>query len=200
MVVIVDCDIGNIGSIVKIINKIGYQVIFSGDVQSIQEASHLILPGVGSFDYMMEKLNEKQLIPVLFDKVINKNTPILGICLGMHVLMGKSEEGVSKGLGWLKGEVRKFKLTNNIKIPHMGWNDVNPKRNCRLFKGLDKPRFYFVHSYYVLCEKYEDICAETNYGCIFTSAVARENIYGVQFHPEKSHKYGMQLLKNFIEL
>ena len=162
------------------------------------------MPGVGSFDYGMKNLNDLGILEVLREKVIEHNTPLLGICLGMQLLTEDSEEGKLKGLGFFKAHTKKFTLSmcgQEQKIPHMGWNYVYPKENVPLFKNsLENMRFYFVHSYYVDCESENDIIATTEYGNAFTSAIGRRNIYGVQFHPEKSHKYGMNLLKSFVEL
>lgn len=203
MIIIIDYQIGNIGSIINIIKKIGYEVKLFDNQKEILSADKLILPGVGAFDEGMEKLNKSGLIPTLIDKVINQKTPILGICLGMQLLTEKSEEGNLLGLGWIKGETKKFKFKeeDNLRVPHMGWNTVHPMKTNSIFRGLeDNPRFYFVHSFYVDCHDSNDVLGITNYGHDFASAIEKENIFGVQFHPEKSHRFGMKLLKNFIEL
>jgi len=202
MIVIVDYKMGNLGSISNIIKKVGYSSKITSDVNEILKADKIILPGVGSFEKAMKNLKDLDLIDVLTTKALVQKTPILGICLGMQLLTKSSEEGNVNGLGWIDAKTIKFQLDNQIalKIPHMGWNDVSiniPNPICdQLFNNS---RFYFVHSYHVVCEKEENILMKTNFGGDFTSAITKENITGVQFHPEKSHKFGMQLIKNFIE-
>ena len=203
MIIIIDYKVGNIGSIINMIKKTGYKAKLSDNREEILLAEKLILPGVGAFDEGMEKLNKSGLIPILIDKVINQKTPVLSICLGMQLLTEKSEEGNLPGLGWIKGETKKFKFKeeDNLRVPHMGWNTVHPMKTNSIFRGLeDNPRFYFVHSFYVDCHDSNDVLGITNYGHDFASAIEKENIFGVQFHPEKSHRFGMKLLKNFIEL
>lgn len=203
-IVIIDCKIGNIGSIINMFKKIGVKAKPSSDKDEILAADKLLLPGVGAFDNGMRSLRKAGLIEILNQKVLVDKTPILGICLGMQLLMQKSEEGTEEGLGWLDGEVKKFDFGANsdkLKIPHMGWNMVHPLQTDSLFHemGEEEKRFYFVHSYHVVCENSDDILATTRYGYEFTSSVHKDNIYGAQFHPEKSHKFGMNLLKNFAE-
>jgi len=206
VVTIINYGMGNIGSIANMLRKIGVKAQISSDKEEISRSSKIIIPGVGSFDNGMIRLKELDLIDVLNQKVLKEKTPVLGICLGMHLLTKNSEEGVLAGLGWVDAETVKFSFKNieegGLRIPHMGWNTVNVKNNSsKLFKHSYKDmRFYFVHSYYVKCKFSDDILTETNYGGPFTSSVERENIFGVQFHPEKSHKYGMMLMKNFAEL
>lgn len=201
MIVIIDYKTGNVGSILNMLKKIGADAEISSDPELIRNASKLILPGVGSFDAGMKSLKEMGLIPILSEKVIKGKTPILGICLGMQLFAQKSEEGVLPGLGWISGEVKKFDFDKRrLKIPHMGWNTIDIKKSDLVFKDMaEEPRFYFVHSYHFVCENKEDVLATTNYGYDFESIVKRENIIGVQFHPEKSHKFGMQMLKNYAE-
>lgn len=201
--IIVDYKIGNIGSIINMFKKIGVKAKLSSNKEEILNAKKLILPGVGSFDNGMRHLKESGLIDILNKKVLEDKTPILGICLGMQLLMDSSEEGIEKGLGWIKGEVKKFQFNSSdkLKVPHMGWNLVNPTKKDSLYRDFsDESRFYFVHSYHAVCENEENILATTNYGYKFTSSIYKDNIYGAQFHPEKSHKFGMKLLKNFVEL
>jgi len=202
MIAIIDYGAGNVGSIQNMIKKIGYKAIITSSIDEILNADHLILPGVGSFDYGMSQLEKLKLIDVLEKKVVECKTPILGICLGMQLMAKSSEEGIKEGLNLIDAEVVKFKSnTHNIKIPHMGWNYVNIRKESKLFERKEeKERFYFVHSFHVKVKNEMDILATTDYGCNFTSAIERENIYGVQFHPEKSHRYGMQLLEHFIRL
>jgi glutamine amidotransferase len=205
MIVIIDYGMGNLGSIQNMLKKIGAQAVISSDIQAVERADKLILPGVGAFDTGMKQLEELGLIDVLNDKVLNRKTPTLGVCLGMQLLMQGSEEGVRPGLGWIDGETIRFRFDpkrTNLKIPHMGWNTVAIIRDGALFKGLDQEeaRFYFVHSYHVVCNREEDILARSFYGYDFASAVQRGNIMGTQFHPEKSHKFGMKIYENFVEL
>lgn len=203
MIVIIDYGMGNLGSIANILKKVGIKAVTSADVSVIERADKLILPGVGAFDNGMAKLNELGLLPVLNAKVIEAKTPVLGVCLGMQLLSQKSEEGVLPGLGWLEAETRRFSFNqeqSGLKVPHMGWNLINLKQPHPIFTDMYKdPRFYFVHSYHVVCQYKENILATSHYGYEFVSAVARENIVGVQFHPEKSHKFGMKLYRNFAE-
>lgn len=204
MIVIIDYNMGNLGSIKNMIKKIGSNAIISSDPEDILKADKLILPGVGAFDNGMRNLECLGIIPAINYKVIKERTPILGICLGMQLFTERSEEGSLQGLGWISGYSKKFDFTGsnfNYKIPHMGWNDIKIQKESQLFDSLsEEPRFYFVHSYYVVCNNGSDILATTEYGYEFTSAVARDNIYGTQFHPEKSHRYGMKVLENFVEL
>ncbi|MBL7790454.1 MAG: imidazole glycerol phosphate synthase subunit HisH [Chitinophagales bacterium] len=202
MIAILDYGVGNVKSISNMFKKIGVESVITADTEVLKSASKYILPGVGAFDYGMTRLNQSGAIPTLENEVLANKKPILGICLGMQLLTLRSDEGIEKGLGWVDAETLKFKLdTSQYAIPHMGWNEIVPKSDQKLFNGLyEEARFYFVHSYYVSCKNQTDIAASCNYGGDFTCSVHRENIYGVQFHPEKSHKFGMQLLKNFSEL
>ncbi len=202
MLVIVDCGIGNLGSIQNMLKRIGVKAVVSSHPAQIQDADKLFLPGVGAFDAGMAALNQSGLIPILNKKVLKDKTPVLGICLGLQLLTKKSEEGQLPGLGWIDGETVRFRLdaSSGLKVPHMGWNRVSVRQEDPLFRNMpDDSRFYFVHSYHVVCKEACDVAATTQYGYDFTSAVAKGNIYGVQFHPEKSHKFGMELLKNFVK-
>ncbi|MBI1838605.1 MAG: imidazole glycerol phosphate synthase subunit HisH [Flavobacteriia bacterium] len=202
MIVIVDYKMGNLGSITNIIKKVGYQSVVSSDVEVIKKATKLILPGVGSFDKAMQNLKELELIGALNEKVIIQKTPILGICLGMQLLGNYSEEGNVSGLGWIDAEIKKFQLKSfpELKVPHMGWNEVLIPNSHPLCENLPDPsRFYFVHSYHAVCKNQTNVLMKTHFGYDFDSAIHEDNIMGVQFHPEKSHKFGMQLIKNFIE-
>ena len=162
----------------------------------------MVLPGVGAFDYVMKSFNKSGLRDAVEKKVFSDKTPVLGICAGMQIMADTSEEGCEKGLSWIPGRIRYFdisKIFHRTKVPHMGWNEIAPNGSS-LFEGVkDKSRFYFVHSYYFDAGNNSDIIATTNYGDKFASSVSRKNVYGVQFHPEKSHSNGMQLLKNFAE-
>jgi glutamine amidotransferase len=203
MITVIDYQTGNLGSIVNMIKKAGGEAVFSSDLEQIETAEKFILPGVGSFDIGMQKLTELGFIDVLKRRVIKDKIPILGICLGMQLLAERSEEGVLSGLGFISGDVVKFRFNNinaNLRIPHMGWNSVNIKKESPLFYDMyENPVFYFVHSYHVVCNNPEDVVSTTNYGYDFASSLQRENIFGTQFHPEKSHKYGLRLIKNFVE-
>lgn len=202
MIVIVDYKMGNLGSISNIIKKIGYSSVISCDIETIKKATKIILPGVGSFNKAMQNLNELNLIEILNQKALVEKIPFLGICLGMQLLTKHSEEGNVNGLGWIDAQVKKFELSDfpELKIPHMGWNEVEIPEKHPLCNDLcEKSRFYFVHSYYAKCSKPENILMKTQFGRPFDSAIHNNNIMGVQFHPEKSHKFGMKLFKNFIE-
>jgi glutamine amidotransferase len=201
-IVIIDYGLGNLGSIRNMLKKIGIEGIISSKVSDIEESEKLILPGVGNFDHGIKNLGDLRLLPVLEDKVIHKKTPILGICLGMQLFAWKSEEGDSRGLGWIDAEVVRFKFGDkerHLKIPHMGWNLIEIRQRDPLFEEMHpEPRFYFVHSYHMSCRNEEEVLTHTFYGYEFVSSIKKSNIYGVQFHPEKSHKYGMKLLDNFV--
>ncbi len=201
MVVVIDYGAGNIGSVLNMIKKAGGSAIASAIVDDISQASKLLLPGVGSFDNAMTKLEGLNLVSIIQEKA-QSGTPILGICLGMQLLSYGSEEGQKSGLGLIPGKVKRFKFEAkdaSLRIPHMGWNKVSISKHHALTAQLeDDARFYFVHSYHYQCEDARDELFRTHYGYDFSSGIQRENIMGVQFHPEKSHRYGMQLFKNFI--
>ncbi len=200
MIVVVDYGMGNLGSIANMIKKVGHKCLITSDLEEIKRATKLILPGVGSFDNGMKNLAELGMIEVLNQKVLIEKTPILGICLGMQLMTKSSEEGKLVGLGWIDAETKKF-VSDNLKIPHMGWNIIKHQKESKLFNESEsEKRFYFVHSYCVECFNQEDILTTTPYTHDFVSAFEKENIIGVQFHPEKSHKFGMNLLRNFMEL
>jgi glutamine amidotransferase len=204
MVVIVDYEAGNIGSIRNMIRKIGAESVISSDPQIIETATHIVLPGVGAFDYGMRKLKDLGLIDVLHRKSQLEKIPTLGICLGAQLMCNKSEEGVLPGLGWINAEVKKFPTEAagvRYTVPHMGWENITLAKPSRLLSGIPSPaRFYFVHSYYIECFDVEDRLITNQYSMPFDSAFERAKVVGVQFHPEKSHNFGKQLLKNFIEL
>ena len=201
MITIINYGMGNLGSIQNMLKKIGTESNITSNSNEILNARKIILPGVGSFDRAMENLKALNLIEVPNKKALIDNVPILGICLGMQLLAKNSEEGNSSGLGWIDANVLKFNVDKALKIPHMGWNLVSNKKEHELFKNMyPEPRFYFVHSYYFKCNDSKDILTNTEYGVEFTSAISKKNIIGVQFHPEKSHKFGMKLLENFAKL
>lgn len=203
MIVIVDYGVGNLGSIANMFKKVGVKAVPSPDPSVIESADRLILPGIGAFDAGMSKLNERGLIPLLNHLVLDKKVPVLGLCLGLQLMTRKSEEGQLSGLGWLDAETTRFKFDGEharLKVPHMGWNTIEIRRPHPLFTDLEpESRFYFVHSFYVHGHDAGEILAETDYGGHFHSILGKDNIMGVQFHPEKSHKFGMQLLRNFAE-
>ncbi len=204
MIVVVDYGVGNLGSIVNMFKRVGVKAIASSDKDYIAEAEKLILPGIGAFDAGMQKLNERGFVPLLTQLVMEKKIPVLGLCLGLQLMTKRSDEGKLSGLGWFDAETVRFKFDDdksNLKVPHMGWNTINIRNSHPLLENLEvESRFYFVHSFYVQCYQPGSVLAETDYGGFFHSIVGKENIIGAQFHPEKSHKFGMRLLKNFAEL
>lgn len=203
MIAIVDYGMGNLGSIVNMLKKVGAQSTISSDPQIITAADKLVLPGVGAFDNGMKNLAQRGLVELLNAQVLEYKKPILGLCLGMQLFTRASEEGQLKGLGWINAQTVRFRFDQanaDLKIPHMGWNTLRIGRPHPLLADLETDaRFYFVHSYHVLCNDPDTVLATTTYGYDFASVVAKDNILGAQFHPEKSHKFGMKLLKNFAE-
>lgn len=199
MIVVIDYGVGNYGSVISMLNKIGISAQASSRPEDIRSARKLILPGVGAFDKAMSELEKRNLIDLLNHEVMNLKKPILGICLGSQIIGKSSEEGRLSGLGWIDMKIKKFSLPN-MRIPHMGWNYVTPTRSSPLLKPAkdEKSKFYFIHSYYMDCANKDDILATTSYGKEFTCVVNKDHIYGVQFHPEKSHRYGFELLKGFV--
>lgn len=205
MVVIVDYDSGNVGSIKNMLATFGVDAVISRQDADLKNCKKIILPGVGSFDGAMRNLKNFGLTDLLTEQVCVRKKPFLGICLGMQLLAKHSEEGQLAGLGWVDATVKKFHSRDfddkNLRIPHMGWKELKWKSHTGISNMLtENNRFYFVHSYHVQCSDESDIAATAHYGHEFTAAVHAENIYGVQFHPEKSHRYGRQLLKNFVSL
>lgn len=204
MVTIVDYGSGNINAITNIYELLNIPFLVASKAVELEDAKKIILPGVGSFDYCMNKLNNSGLKEVLNRKVIWDKTPVLGICIGLQIMASGSEEGNLSGLGWIDGYVKKFdesKLFFKPKLPHMGWNSIMVKSAPELFKGINSEHgFYFIHSYYIELLNDEDIMTITNYENDFISGINKSNIYAVQFHPEKSHSNGMKLLQNFSEL
>jgi glutamine amidotransferase len=203
MITIIDYGMGNLGSVKNMFKRIGVESEISGERDVIARAKKLLLPGVGAFDAAMDRIAESGLRDILDEKVLKEKVPTLGICLGMQLLTRGSEEGSNQGLNWLPAQSFKFRFApdSQLKIPHMGWNRVFEKRSSPLIKDLpEEPRFYFVHSYYVKCDNENDVLTTTFYGSDFHSIVQKDNVYGAQFHPEKSHKYGMKLLENFAKL
>jgi imidazole glycerol-phosphate synthase subunit HisH len=204
LITIVDYGLGNLGSIKSMLRRLGFAAVITSDAGEISAADKLILPGVGAFDNGMSNIRERGLEGVLRRKALEEGTPILGICLGMQLLADSSEEGREPGLGWIPGRAVRFSFPGGgtgLKVPHMGWNTVSARRDDPLAAGfLPEMRFYFVHSYHVICDDPEDVLLTTEYGGPVTAATRRGNIMGTQFHPEKSHKFGMIVLKNFAEI
>jgi len=201
MVAILDYGIGNINSIFNMFKKIGAQAVITSDPDRIRQCEKLILPGVGHFDYCMQQLRKAPFYQLMLDKVLTEKVPVLGVCVGCQMLMESSEEGTETGLGWIKGKVIRFKTADMnppLKVPHMAWTDVHVKNNNKLYSDIADPRFYFVHSFHLSCDDQSVVSATSNYGYEFTASVQQENITGVQFHPEKSHKFGMKLYGNFV--
>lgn len=202
MIVIVDYGMGNLGSILNIFKRIGVQACIESDPERIAKASKIVLPGVGAFNAAMERLaSTPGLREVLDNKALVEGAPVLGICLGMQLLTRGSEEGDLPGLGWIAGSAKRFPKNAGLKVPHMGWNAVKPSTPSPLTIELgDEPRFYFVHSYFVQVDDPKHSLLTTSYGLTFDSGIGRDNIFGLQFHPEKSHRFGMQILSNFKNL
>lgn len=191
---------GNPRSVNNMLHRIGLKSVICEHARDLREAEMLILPGVGAFDAGMRNLAERRMVSVLTEMVKKDKTPILGICLGMQLFAKRSDEGASQGMGWIDAEVVRFDrnvLNAGMKVPHMGWNSVTNEFDSLLYGGIENPRFYFVHSFHLRCNNSDDILSKTRYGYEFVSAVKNGNIIGTQFHPEKSHKYGMGFLENF---
>mgnify|MGYP001627545237 CR=1 FL=1 len=202
MIAIINYNVGNLFSIQNMFRKIGVESCITNDEAVISNASKILLPGVGHFDYCMQQFNASGLKALIETRVLHEKIPTLGICVGHQMLFEKSEEGIEKGLGWLPGKVIKFdtkQMPSSFKIPHMGWTDIITQNKATLFENIEKPRFYMVHSYHVQCGE-ELVAAKAEYGYFFVTAVEKDNIFGTQFHPEKSHSYGMRLLKKFADL
>lgn len=201
MITIVDYGMGNLGSIQNMLRRAGIGAEVTGDPATLERASKILLPGVGAFDSAMRRINASGLRAVLDRKALQERVPIMGICLGMQLLTRSSEEGELPGLGWIPATTRRFPHLPGLKVPHMGWNLVTVVRDTPLTAGLAaESRYYFVHSYYVQAEDERDAVVKARYGVTFDAVVAHDNLYGAQFHPEKSHKYGMAFLRNFAEI
>ena len=201
MIAVIDYGMGNLGSIRNMFSRIGIASVVTSSSDDIERAEKLVLPGVGSFDQAMDSLERLGLALVLNKLVIERRKPILGICLGMQLMSTRSEEGTKNGFGWLNAETVRFRFTDHTssyRVPHMGWNSLDIIRPNWLFSSQPyDARYYFVHSYHVQCRTEENVIAKTTYGMAFHSAIVRENIVGLQFHPEKSHKFGMKVLQRF---
>lgn len=200
-VTIVDYGMGNLGSIQNMFKRIGARARISASPLDVEQADKILLPGVGAFDAAMERINSCGFREVLDHKALIQRVPILGICLGMQLLTLSSEEGKTPGLGWISAKTQRFPQIDGLKVPHMGWNAVNRSGPSALTEGLDpEARYYFVHSFFVRVEHNEDSVLRAHYGVTFDAAIGHGNIFGAQFHPEKSHRFGMQLLSNFARL
>jgi glutamine amidotransferase len=204
MITLIDYGVGNIFAFQNVYKRLNIPTKIAKRKEDLDNAKKLILPGVGSFDYAMAQLNASGMREKLDELVLEKKVPIIGICVGMQIMGNRSDEGKLEGLKWINSEILKFDenlIQQRTKLPHMGWNDVDPIINHPLFIGLEKEAiFYFLHSFYFKCKNETESIAISNYGISFSSAVHRENIYGIQFHPEKSHQYGEKLLHNFANL
>lgn len=203
MIHIVDYGAGNLGSIQNMLKRIGETAVFVNDSDSLSQAEKIILPGVGHFDYGMSQLKNSGLVEILNHKVIEEKVPVLGICLGAQMMCKSSEEGSLGGLGWFDADVKLFNFDNqkSLRVPHMGWNYVSQKKQSKIFPESEtEKKFYFVHKYHMVANDDDMVLMETEYGYNFVSALEKNNIYALQFHPEKSHKFGMELFRNFVNL
>ena len=201
MITLVDYGLGNIQAFANIYRTLGIPFTVAQDSHQLSRATRLVLPGVGAFDWAMQRLEISGLRTVLDNLVLNYQVPVLGVCVGMQMMANRSEEGRLSGLGWIPGEVKRFDeshLPSKTCLPHMGWNNVSSVSNP-LFLGFSDPRFYFLHSYFFAPDSADHVLAEANYGIRFPAAVANGHVFGVQFHPEKSHHWGIKLLQNFAE-
>lgn len=201
MIVVVDYGVGNLSSVSNMLRKAGGEVLISRNPTDVLAAQKLLIPGVGNFDYGMKMLNASGLRDAVDRYALELRRPVLGICLGAQILGKGSEEGDASGLGWIDMSCHKLPAMSNIRVPHMGWNKILTKKKSSLINQLEHDaRFYFVHSYYMKCNQPEDVLATTSHGIEFTCAVQKENIMGTQFHPEKSLRHGLALMKSFVEL
>ncbi len=204
MIGIINLELGNIGSILNMCARLGVPARLVRTPAELQDASKYILPGVGDFGHGMQSLRRSGLLPALEKRVLGERIPLLGICLGMQMLSRRSEEGGIAGLGWIAADTVRLRVDErspSLRVPHMGWNEVEVSSTSVLFKGLASgSRFYFVHTYHVVCDERNDIAATTSYGGPITAAIVNGNLAGTQFHPEKSHRFGMTLLRNFASL
>ncbi len=204
MIGIVNYGLGNVQAIANIYRQLNIDAVVASKPEELKRADRAILPGVGAFDWAINRLNASGMREAVEELALARQLPILGICVGMQVLADRSEEGTLAGLGWISGEVRKFPAMGDSgkrQLPHMGWNDVRPLESQGLFRGLEsEARFYFLHSYYFVPRNPAHTLAVTDYDGLYTSSVRARNVYGVQFHPEKSHQWGVQLLRNFAEI
>ena len=196
---VIKLGISNIGSLINMLEYLDVKYEVCTTPKDLEGASRILLPGVGSFDAAMHELTTSGMKVALLDLLENKSIPTLGICLGMQLLLNGSEEGRLPGLGLIDGKCKKFISTSTLKVPHMSWNAVESERKSNLLKGINNPRFYFVHSYYAELKSDNNLMLSAVYGKKFAAGIRKKNIVGVQFHPEKSHKFGMALIENFLE-
>jgi glutamine amidotransferase len=203
MIAIVDYDVGNVGSVQNMLRKIGAKAEITRDKDILRAADKLVLPGVGAFDEAVANLRRFGLWDLLDELVLKQRKPILGVCLGAQLMTKYSEEGTQPGFGWLDAHIQRFRAPTcaTLRIPHMGWNSVTPTRSdIGIFQSVPEPmRFYFVHSYHMVADKPEIALGTTPYGAPFASVLGRDNIVAMQYHPEKSHKYGLKIYRNFAE-
>lgn len=201
MITIVDYGVGNLGSIANMLKKVGVAVQVASDATKVASGSGLILPGVGHFDHCARALRASGLVPVVEERVHSAKVPLLGICVGMQLLARGSEEGTEPGLGWIPGDVKRFALGADagLPIPHMGWAKVEPTPGAKLFDHAAQERFYFVHSFHMVCDDPSSVAAHAEYGYRFVAAVQQDHVFGTQFHPEKSHRFGLALMRRFAE-
>jgi len=204
MITVIDYGLGNISAFTNVYHRLNIDVNIARSPSELSNATKLILPGVGAFDYAMSQLNRSGMRDEVEKLVIGRNVPLVGICVGMQMLGNGSEEGRLPGLGWIDAEVRRFPQDINgqtAQLPHMGWNSISPTSGKKILEALDcESRFYFLHSYYVSCNNVDDVIATTEYGIEFASCINHKNIFGIQFHPEKSHSNGVRLLSNFHKI
>lgn len=204
MITIINYGLGNIRAFVNVFDRLKIETKIAHSADDLKGSTKLILPGVGSFDYAMSQLNNSGMRDEIEKQVFNHNVLIMGICVGMQMLAKSSDEGKLPGLGWIDGNVKLFDaslIPYKTRLPHMGWNSIHPVKENILMKGFDdESRFYFLHSYYFECNEPQNVICTTNYGITYSSVVNKNNIYGIQFHPEKSHSNGIQLLNNFADL
>ena len=203
MIAIVDYGLGNVRAFANIYARLNVKAELVSSADQLERADKIILPGVGAFDWAMECLFESGMVECLNDLVLSRKRPVLGICVGMQIMARRSDEGQRAGLGWIDEEVGRFQKHDRngpMQLPHMGWNDVIPRDTNSLFRGLDAPRYYFLHSYHFKPRNDHVILGSTYYYGVFASAIRLENVFGVQFHPEKSHTWGVKLLSNFAHL
>ena len=204
MIAVVDYGLGNVQAFITIYKRLDMPVILAKTADHLADATHIILPGVGAFDWAMSRLNGSGMRECLDDMVLRQKKPVLGICVGMQMMARHSDEGKASGLAWFDADVKRFddsRFQSCTHLPHMGWNDVEPERTDGLCRELgDSARFYFLHSYYFAPNDSADVLGTTVYGARFACAIQRGNMHGVQFHPEKSHAWGIKLLKNFAGL
>jgi glutamine amidotransferase len=201
-VTLVNYGLGNIQAFAHIYQRLNIPVEVAATPEQLARAERIILPGVGAFDWAMTRLNNSGLRDILDMLVLGRRVPVLGVCVGMQMMAHRSEEGTLPGLGWIDADVVRFNPAQigDTPLPHMGWNDVRPAATDSLFRGIEAPRYYFLHSYFIVPRQPADVLATARYGGDFTAAVRKGHVFGTQFHPEKSHEWGIALLRNFAEL